>query len=124
MERLNKIAFERLFLNSSQDFRDEIRGNVLYKSIDHKACENWIESHREDSKEYLWYLDGDDSKFRVIELPNETDEVIRKYQNISNNDLLASIQRGISSISFWVKFWSIFTLISIVVGAIVLLLTL
>lgn len=81
------------------------------------------------NKELVTYCGGLDLVtnspiYCVSELPNVSDAELLILEKIINSNCVEPSHQDVHKIAFWVKFWSIFTLISIVAGAIVLLLTL
>jgi hypothetical protein len=104
---------------------------VIIKSNTKEGAFEYIENNQSSySKELLMYCGGEDPSYGgahiyyVVEMPVISDEELVKLEKVINSNTVNGAERMVGKIAFWVKFWSIFTLISIVAGAIVLLLTL
>lgn len=79
------------------------------------------------SKELLMYCGGKSPAFGgkyiyyVVEMPDISDEELANLEKVINSNAVNDTEKSVRKIAFWVKFWSIFTLVSIGIGAIVLL---
>ena len=112
------------------ELKQKILTSLIVKSNTKEGAFEFIKNNQSSySKELLMYCGGEDPFYGdahiyyVVEMPVISDEELVKLEKVINSNTVGT-ERMVGEIAFWVKFWSIFTLISIVAGAIVLLLTL
>lgn len=80
-------------------------------------CNEWIKA-QPNPDGYLWYYDKVMDMFYIYETPDITDAQITNLLLLAQNELQI---KKISKIHFWVKFWSIITIIGAFISAIILL---
>lgn len=104
---------------------------VLMETTTKDSAYEFIRNNQPSHKaELLMYCGGQSLAFGggyiyyVVEMPDISDDELVKLEMFINSNAVNSTERSVCKIAFWVKFWSIFAIISIVVGAIILLLTL
>lgn len=101
--------------------------NFAYRGYDKDALREWIKKH-EGEKQYDWFVvkeqSNDGYKYDVyyaVEIPDLSDTQIGMFTEFVKVQNLQNIQTRTKKIHFWVKFWSILTIVSLVIYAIVLM---
>lgn len=91
--------------------------NFAYRGYDKDALHEWIKKH-EGEKQYYWFVvkeqSNDGYKYDVyyaVEIPDLSDTQIGMFMEFVKMQNLHDIQTRTKKIHFWVKFWSVLTLI-------------
>lgn len=116
-----------------------IKTSAIHSWMKSKGVELIVETNTKDgayefirnnqasySKELLMYCGGESPAFGggyiyyVVEMPDISDDELTNLEKVINGNAIGDTEKSVRKIAFWVKFWSIITLIGIGIGAIVL----
>lgn len=116
----NQLIFKKLFEASNYALQDTLLPGSVYKSQSYNECENWIKENSNNGEVYL-KKDLGGAYLYVVQLPEFTDEELNNRLAIIQTFHLAEISKRTKKTHFWVKFWSVISLIGAAIGAIFLL---